>query len=649
MRRVVSAAVFLLACPIAVAQHFHRTASPAPGDEYRHSPCCKVFAEAVPQPELQKVKWVVTGKAAALPFFSQGMTQYYGFNYEEALRNFRMAKKLDPDMAMASWGIALAAGPNINLGMDRDCHQLAKAESRSAVDKANKQPRITPVERALIDALPLRYDFTEPSKEIEAQKAYRAKLAEKWKELQGDANYGALYAESIIELHPWDLYDKNHHVTSPDTDIVVGVLETAMKADPDAVGANHYWIHVVEAGPTPGDGLRSADLLQTLVKASGHLVHMPSHIYLLGGQYDRAVTSNEHASAVDAGQYKECCSGPFQDYTANPFCPQLYYGHYLSHNYFFGSVSATFSGQSRKAVAMACDTRAHTQNFLVNEPGLQRYMTAPLMTLVVNRNWDAILNYPRPRDDCYNQPPFKPEIGCYTLRAMWHWARGMAYASRDENQGQAKAEYDAMGREMAKVVAPQPDHWGNNLALPVMKIGQALLRARYEWITDRTAGFAYLRAAVTNEDALTYDEPPQWFPPAREALGGAYLLQGSYEPAIKQFDLELKDHPASGRALYGRMRALQLDGQKREAAKARIAFCAAWQNADYSMTDKDLWPVKEASGNPVVICTRAVSDPPPSRSPSSLSCQEPPWPPPPPSGRCPKPGGLTPTDCPPAE
>jgi len=642
MRRVMSAAAFLFVCPIALAQHFHHMRNPAPGDQFRGSPCCKPFAPAVLQPPLQKVKWEVTGSKDALPYFWQGMTQYYGFNYEEALRNFRKAAEVDPHMAMASWGIALAAGPNINLGMDRKCHNLASDESAAAVQKA-KTWGATAEERAVIDALPLRYNYQETSDPVEtarrakaALQAYSDALASKWSSFKTEPNYGALYAESLVELHPWDLYE-NKVPTSPDTEKARNALKDAMKADKDAVGANHYWIHVAEAGPDPREALTSANLLRDLVKGSGHLVHMPSHIYLLIGDYESAVKSNVQASGVDVVDYKGCCSGSFLDYSTNPLCPQLYYGHYLSHNYFFGSVAATFSGQSATAISMACDTRAHAQNFLVNEPGLERYITAPLLTLVANRNWEAIRKYPEPPADCYNQKPFAPDIGCHILRPMWNWAQGMAALSADS----AENSYKKMAAEMEanKTALSLPGTWGNNDAWSVMMIGQSLLRARFLWDkNEKSEAFKYLGNAARYESSLTYDEPPQWFPSALESLGAAYLIIGKYDLAKATFDAEVKRFPGSGRALYGRYRALLGLKDKDAAPQARIDFCTAWKVADYTMSDKDLWPVREAS-DIATICSGSAT-----KTPSTNTCVTPPWPPQK-TGSCPQ---VTPVPPPPS-
>jgi tetratricopeptide (TPR) repeat protein len=581
MRRVVSAAVFLLVCPIAVAQHFHHAMSSAPEDALRGSPCTKKFAPAVLDAGLQKVLWRVTGNEEAKKFFSQGMTQYYGFNYEEAMRNFRGAAEADPGMAMASWGIALAAGPNINLGMGDACRFLALKESGKAKELAKTQQGITRLEVELIDVLPLRYE--DPDTEAVAYSVATGKI---WDHAEADPNVGALYAESLLELRPWALFDDAYR-PALDTDRIYEVLNAAMLVAKDSVGPNHYWIHTVEASKDPRDALRSANLLRTLVAKSGHLVHMPSHIYQLTGDYKSALDSNVDAVAVDEKEYGQTCRGTFEQYKENPNCPQLYFGHYQSHNLFFGTVAATFLGRSKVALKMAHETREHAERFLANEPGLQRYTTAELMTLVMNRNWDAILKEPEPPTSCYIQPPFTKSSGCRILRSTWFWARGMAYATRGEAAAGRK-EYDAMVLEMQAIVPPTPIGWGNNSAAAVLAIGQSMLRARLKWAdTKQDEAIAHLKLAVTHEDALVYDEPPQWFAPSREALGGAYLQTAKFALAESTFNDDLTRHPGSGRALYGLMRALK--GQGKPYAAVEAQFKTAWQYADYEMTDQALW------------------------------------------------------------
>jgi hypothetical protein len=432
MRRFSFTALFLLLCPIAAAEHpHHLKAALDPDAAKRVSPCRSEFAAGREQPDIDKVNWNITSNSpTAKLFFRQGMTEYYGFNYEEALRNFRKATNWDGWTAMAYWGIAMAAGPNINIGQEAPCYKVAKDASERADYLAWQQEKTLPaVERDLIAALHQRY--LDP---LHAAKAYNDGMAKAWETAKQSgnreniANVGALYAESLMELAPWDWYVNK--VPKEDTKRILAVLRDAMNVEPDAVGANHFWIHAVEEGATPGDARRSANLLNTLVPAAGHLMHMPSHIFLLLGNYYAAVDSNEKAAEADRLEYGEACKGfnPLDSKSAT-LCPALYYGHYRSHNLFFGAVSATFSGQSRKALELAVGTREHAQRFVANEPGLQRYMTAPLMTMVMNRDWDTILDEklnPEPPPACYSEP-FTP-TGCQ--HPPFHLALGQGHGVR---------------------------------------------------------------------------------------------------------------------------------------------------------------------------------------------------------------------------
>jgi len=414
MRRVAFVTAFLLACPIALAQHFHHGAISGPD---RGSPCLKKFAPppALTADDLKKivlwrVNWpVTTSNQTAQYFFNLGITEYFAFDYEEAMRYFRAASAADPKMPMAPWGIALAAGPNINLGMDAGCRQVAMDESAHARELA-AATHLTGVEYGLIDALPLRY-----AGPLTETVAYTVAMRKVWQSVTdanatgpNGANVGALFAESLLELRPWGLFDSAYR-EALDTRAILDVLRVAKEAEPNsAIGANHYWIHAVEASAKPDTALASADLLSKLMspplEAPGHLVHMPSHIYFLLGQYERARKSNEDAVHADEAQYGNACKGNFEAYSKNDLCPQLYYGHYLSHNYFFRCVSATFSGNRTEALTAADGTRDTAKRFVANEPGLQRYMTAPLMVRVMNRDWDAIEKEQEPLPTCDMQP-----------------------------------------------------------------------------------------------------------------------------------------------------------------------------------------------------------------------------------------------------
>jgi tetratricopeptide (TPR) repeat protein len=698
---------------MAFAQHQHATAaagrvSPCTKNNYERNKPNLDFKPAALQTNLQTVIWPVSHADTengwnAQKYFSQGMTEYYGFNYEEALRNFRSAGQQDPDMAMAWWGVALAAGPNINIGMDDQCREVAVTAIACAEALSDDLQLMDsrPVEAGLIKALSYRYagPLTETTAYAVAMRHVWEKANANWK-FEPDvaqnkhdvANVGALYAESMIEMRPWGLFDAAYR-EALDTPTILTVLLEAMRPaqkdnvstciepaepnaplgpcpDPDAIGAVHFYIHAIEASRAPELGEKSANVLNAATAPpAGHLLHMPSHIYLLDGNYLTSRDSNSRAVKTDRDQYGDACKGHYNEYSTNLDCPQLYYGHYLSHNLFFRSVSAAFAGQSAEAQQSACDTRDHAARFEANEPGLQRYMTAPLVTLVMNRNWDAILGGLISKElpeDC-NMAPFAAN-GCHIYRAMWHWARGMAFAA-DGYDGEthyahvanlrfARTEYDLMAVEMVEVAPPTPRSWGNNTAAAVLAIAQSTLQARYSWaggtckpcVGCGTAtcsavcnvaqcigaqcsdtmeqAIEHLKLAVTHEDALVYDEPPQWFPPTREALGGAYLRVAkslpdntndqtqkrinAFELAEKTFDEELARHSKSGRALYGKLLAIQ--GQHKSTTTAKDAFCNAWLNSDYTMTEEDLWPSANGSSADVktITCTgkeTAVKEP----------------------------------------
>lgn len=671
MRRLVLATVFLLVCPIAFAQMLcHAMAGPG-----GISPCAKTLAPAVHQGEFEKVDWPALmdnlKSSPGLPFFRQGLTQYYGLDYEEAMRNFKQAKK-DPNLtAMASWGIALAAGPNINLNMTDACLKLACeeigcAESVAAgISKEGCAPgkaATSPLETELIAALKKRYvcragELTESQEDaVVAAKAYSDAMAVVSTKYPSDKNVSTLYAESMMDMYPWDQYDKAG-LPIHNTETIVRVLKNATGTTEEAIGANHFYIHAVEASTPdpkigsihPVDALPSANLLQTQVTKSGHLVHMSSHIYLLVGKYMDSLSANIKGSNNDVDQYGKACGGPYGSYTKNDQCPQLYYGHYLSHNYFFGSVSSTFLGQSKSAIALACDTQAHVQRFVAYEPALQRYLSAPLMTMVVNRNWNSICaetdcNGLNPSDSKFVAPKFENcyrqdsvESPCYVLRSIWYWARGMARTAYGIGSAAdlkaVNADLSAMGKEIASIPSctetnkTSKNTFGNNCARDVLNIGYSVLSARIAWAqVDPESAQKLLGKAVLQEGDLVYDEPPQWFTPTREDFGGfflqvaknapSYAASDYYREALSQFEGALVRHPASGRALYGKMRALEgLKSSEYPAAKA--AYDAAWQAADYQMTDADLWPDRYKAGEAPSM----------DAGPSRCTCKATIWPP----------------------
>jgi tetratricopeptide (TPR) repeat protein len=587
--RLLAFAVAALTPAAAVAQHFHHHLEAAPEDELRVSVCDdNRYTRPALDASRQGVDWEVTSKSTeAKLHFKQGLTLYYGFNYEDALRNFRRATELDKEFVMGWWGMALAAGPNINLGIDNTCLKMARAWSKRARDLALfKETTITPVELDLAKALTARYTTTglQP-------KGYARAMEGVWGNRKPHADVGALYGESLMDLHPWALWDDKHKPTSDDTGKVLGVLTDVLGRYPNALGANHYWIHAVEAGPDPGSATDSAARLDTAVKGSGHLLHMPSHTYFLTGRYSDAVDANTRAIPVDFRQFDDECRGEYATYIANPRCLALYYGHYYSHNLFFRAVAEAFSGRYREAIADALATRKHAARFLPNEPGLQRYMTAPYLLYAAIGDWSRILDPEEKEPSCTPPPPFRYDSGCHIARAAYHWARGMAFTTQPRDPVSAKVELiDFL--DQRKDIPPGPNSWGNNTAAAVLAVAEEVLRARIAWTEgQRDAAIVHLERAVANEDALKYDEPPQWFHPARQALGGAYLTLKQWAKARDVFVADLGRHADTGRSLYGLAYAYaELEDSRWHDCWAR--YEAAWGKADAQyrpMTIDRLW------------------------------------------------------------
>lgn len=615
--RLVALAVAWLLPAVAFAQHFHQHFEAAPDNEDRKSVCdVKRFAQAQPDDGIRKVKWTVktTGGDDALRFFQQGVTLLYGFNYEDALRNFERAISFDDTFAMAYWGKAMAAAPNINLAQDNLCGEKAREWSLAAQKYASQQTKPS-LEAEITDALVARY--TGNSEDRVQAVEYAVAMRGVWGRWQKDPaapHVAAVFAEALLNLRPWALYD-NDQREAIGTSEVLNVLWSVLGSS-DAIGANHLWVHTVEASPKPESAKESADLLFGAVPSSGHLLHMPSHIYLLMGDYAKAAEANKNAIAVDRRQFGEACAGKdpynptkkYKDYITDSKCLPLYYGHYLAHNLYFRAVANAFLGRFKGpegdpeagADFAARMTRVHVERFVANEPGLQRYMAAWLMLMAADGNWPAILGAEEPLGppkECYSDP--FPSTGCHILRSMWHWAKGMAYTSTEKPPPDlvaARKRLQDFRHERDLISQSGPTGWGNNSATAVLAIAEEVLRARIAWAGNRrNDAIEHLQLAVSHEDNLAYDEPPQWMYPVRQSLGGAYLALGgkdNYTNAKRAFCADLERHPKNGRSLYGLARALE-ELKDPRAPAARTEFENLWrQSADDAhkkFEDRWLW------------------------------------------------------------
>ena len=542
MRTFLIALIFSLSfCTVAFAQH-HGTQQdareqPAPfmrGMGSHHHP-------------------VSTTNIDAQRFFNQGLSFVFAFNHEEAIRSFKRAAELDPKLAMAHWGIALALGPNINLDVDPEREKAA----HEAVQKALALAAGTSEnERAYIEALARRYSI-DPQVDLKKLAVdYKNAMGDLVKRYPDDLDAATLYAESAMNLRPWKFWTADGK-PAEGTEEIVATLESVLRRDPNHIGAIHYYIHAVEASPNPERALAYAPQLPTLVPAAGHLVHMPAHIYARTGDHQAAALSNKYAARVDEAYMKA--------HGAGGFYPAMYY----SHNLHFLAIAESMSGRSAEALAAAGRLEAHVSPHVKAMPMLEGFMIVSPLLLVRYNRWDDIVKY---------AGPDKSMVG---TTAVWHFARGMAFDAKGRTK-EAAAELDAM--IAAGKLVPADAAFGLNSANHVLQIAEKVLAARLAHRSDRKQAISLLRSAVELEDSLAYDEPQAWFLPVREALGAALLRGGDYTGAEQVFRADLEKNRRNGRSLFGLMEALKAQKKTHQAMLVKQQFDAAWKNADTKLT-----------------------------------------------------------------
>ena len=495
---------------------------------------------------------ITTNSPKAQAYFNQGLTWAFAFNHDEAIRSFKEVARLDPDCAMAWWGVALCNGPHINnASMDEAHSQAAWDALQKAVALKDKA---SPTERALIDALSKRYAMPIPEDRKPLDEAYAAAMRRVWRANPTDADIGTLCAESLMDLHPWDLWAKDG---SPkvDTQEIVATLEKVMEIDPVHPGANHLYIHAVEASPQPERGVASADRLRTLVPGSGHLVHMPAHIDVRMGDWTQAATSNERAMVVDAAYRK-----------LSP--RQGFYNLYMAHNPHFLSWTAMMEGRKTAALEAARTMIAEMpESFVRDQPAL----ADPPSTLVLDvmkrfGEWDMILAEPA--------PPGNLPIST----AMWHNMRALAFAAKGK-MGDAEQEQAEFKKAVRKV--PEDAHMAINPAHKVLDIADHMLEGEMAFRRGKIdESVAELKKAIAIEDDLLYMEPPDWIQPVRHTLGAVLVSAGRYSEAEEVYKQDLKYWPKNGWALLGLKQCQEARGETDAAQKTGEMLKAAWKRAD---------------------------------------------------------------------
>jgi tetratricopeptide (TPR) repeat protein len=503
---------------------------------------------------------VSTSNPEAQKFFDQGLRLIYAFNHDEATRSFRRAAELDPKLAMAYWGIAEAVGPNYN---DPASDERFKQAHEAIVKGVALAANASASEQAYIQAMALRFpaDSTDRRK---AAEVYHDAMRELTKKFPDDLDAATLFAESGMTLHPWGLWLLDG-TPREGTEEIVATLESVIKRDPNHMGAVHYYIHAVESSRSPERALAGANRLADLAPNAGHLVHMPAHVYIRTGDYERAVLTNEKAAAVDRAYIK--VSGVQGIY------PMMYY----SHNLHFIACVASMSGNYGEAKKAADMLAAHVGPLVKDLPPLEAFMTIPMAVNVRFQKWDDILKMPQPNADMK------------VTTAYWHFARGMALAGTGK-VSDTETEYKALAAVRdatpADAIFAMPF---NNRTKDILVIASNVLGAKIAMAKkDNAAAVGMLQDAVAVQDKLNYGEPPDWFSPVRESLGAALLMNGAAADAEKVFREDLDRNPRNPRSLFGLHQALKAQKRDYDAGFVEKQFQASWKGGNTQLKVADL-------------------------------------------------------------
>lgn len=505
---------------------------------------------------------ITTNNPEAQRFFDQGLTLVYAFNHEEAIRSFQRASQLDPHAAMAFWGIALAAGPCINLDVDPAHEKLAYEAVQKAISLSAQG---TEGERAYIRALAKRYS-PDPAADLRKLDAdYAQAMRELSTSYPDDLDAATLYAESLMDLHPWKLWSLDGQPTEGTLEIE-RVLESVLRRDPNHLGANHYYIHAMEASPHPESALPSAKRLETLAPSAGHLVHMPAHTYMRVGEYAESAHSNAVATEVDRRYLRE--SG-----TTGSTYDIMYYAHNLQFLAAANAMAGNFAGAKQAADELAAHV---TSKMIADMPMAEVYVPVPMFVLLRFQRWDEVMK----------TPPPDPNLTMTT--AFWHFARGCAAAAKGQ-MGVAEAERRRLEDARKEMPATTEFSFFSNKARSFLDLAANILDARISRAHgDPRREIEYWKDAVRVQDQLYYGEPPEWFYPVRESLGAALLLQGQAADAEAVFRDDLKQYPKNPRSLFGLLKSLEAQHKSSEAAEVRGQLKLAWKNADVPLQLGDL-------------------------------------------------------------
>jgi len=497
---------------------------------------------------------VTTNSAEAQRYFDQGLNWLFAFNHDEAVRSFTRAAELDPDCAMAWWGIAYAQGPNYNDPMMPESRSEAAWEAlQMAIARLDDE---TPAERALVEALSHRYANPAPEDRAHLEVAFAEAMADVWARFPDDSDVGTFYAESLMVQHPWELYTPDGKSARADTDAAVAVLEHVLEMDPSNPGANHLYIHAIEPSDDKGRAIPAADRLSDMVPGSGHLQHMPSHIYVQVGMWERSIEQNTKAMAQD------------DDYRGYAPDQGMQHG-YMTHNAHMLAFSAMMIGREADAMNAARDmwTDMPLEALQMIAPFFDPWMCSVYDVQKRFGRWDDLLAEPGP-------PEFLP-----VTTAVWRAHRAIAYAAKKDFEN---AELEQMAFRSAMRAIPETPQWETyGTAMKFLLVSELFIEGEIALQKDKWEEAAkLLEQAAIIEDTLGYGEPPLWLQPVRHTLGAVYLKAGRYADAERVYRDDLAKWPGNGWSLFGLARALEEQGRTVEAQGARRQYERAWAGAE---------------------------------------------------------------------
>jgi tetratricopeptide (TPR) repeat protein len=501
---------------------------------------------------------VTTSSREAQAYFDQGMRLLWAFNHDESSRSFARAAQLDPTCAMCFWGVALTVGPNYNLPMMAE--PRARVAWQALQQAKTNAPRTTPVEQALIAALAARYPDAkplDPSNEGPVLSAYAKAMQRVAQAFSDDRDVQTLTAEALMNINAWKLWALDG-TPAPGTEEIVARLQAVLAKDPQHPGANHYYIHAIEASPHPENAVPSAERLPGMMPGAGHLEHMPAHIMQRVGRYGDAATANRKGADADLAYYTRAT-------------PPDYYAMYTAHNYEFLAFSTAMQGRKADTLDAARKARAViSDDLLIAMPGQDWYLAETYATMVRFGMWDEMLA----------EPP--PSSQLTALTGGYRYGRLVALAAK-KRADMAKTELAEL--EKIAAAATADDSAGLNATGDVLAVAVLVGKARIADAQQRgDETIALLTEAAAKEDQLAYDEPSDWFFPVRHMLGAALLEAGKAQEAEAVYREDLRRHPDNGWALFGLSQSLSAQHKDAEAHAVRQRFDKAWQSADITLT-----------------------------------------------------------------